>query len=417
VFKKEKQLIILLIVLSCLLLFSSLSVWAGDKIVVGVGGWAVDPTKEALKELKFTEKTGVEVEVVTRPGSPPDFISQMSSSILGGSSPYDVVDMEDDVAINFSRAGWLVDLNPLYDESFWQDWPDAMLEMVEVWHKYEGTLFRIPHNYEAQYFFYRKDLFDEKGLEVPETWDEMVEIGRELKTEQMWGVSDGLAKGGYLEVFLGYLTKQAGGNMYEVDIDPDPFRTALQFVHDMMYKHEIMPTTALNKDFDAVNSDYTHNRVAMMRMWPYFYNVVRSNSDWFEEDKAVIALPPAGPESMVTYAACWGWAIPKTASNVEAAKTFVKFMTSVENAPKLAEIDTWFLSARYSVMDTVGNKGMARYLKMYSDAGVIGTRPFHPQMREAANVLEEVASAYLTKQISLNEAMERAQSRIRTLKE
>ena len=39
--------------------------WAQKKIVVGVGGWAVDSLKQAIQELGFTEKTGIEVEVVT----------------------------------------------------------------------------------------------------------------------------------------------------------------------------------------------------------------------------------------------------------------------------------------------------------------------------------------------------------------
>lgn len=251
---------------------------------------------------------------------------------------------------------------------------------------------------------------------MPETWEELVEVGKKLTTDQMWGISDGLAKGGYLEVFLSYLTLQAGGNMYEVDANPEPFRVTLQFIHDLIYEHKILPKAALNKDFDAVNSDYMHDRVAMLRMWPFFYDVSRSNSQWFTEDKVAIALPPKGPASGVTYAASWGWAIPKTASNIEAAKTFVYFMTSIENAPKLAQQNTWWLNARYSVLDAVGDVGMARYLKWYSDAGVIGTRPFHSNMREAANILEEVASAYLTEQISLDEAIKRAQDGIRALK-
>jgi len=384
----------------------------GGKIVVGVGGWAVDPTKQAVQELGFTEKTGIEVEVVTRPGAPPEFISQMSSAILGGSSPYDVVDVEDDAAIGFSRSGWLVDLDPLFDDEFWQDWPQAMLDMVDTWHRYKGELFRLPHNYEAQYFWYRKDLFDERGLEPPDTWEEMVEVGKEMTTDKMWGVSDGLAQGAYMGVYITYLTQQAGGNAYE--LGPES-RTALKFLYDMMYKHKIFPPSAMNKDYDQVNNDYMQDRVAMMRQWPYFYDVARSNEEWFEEDKAAIALPPAGPPGRVSYAASWGWTIPKTANNVEGAKRFVQFMNSVENAPKLAKINTWFLSARHSVMEEMGDKGMARYLKMYSDAGVIGTRPFHPGGQEAHTIIEETAAAYLTDQLSLDEALRRGRQRIQKI--
>lgn len=385
---------------------------AAVKITVGVGGWAVEDLQRALVELKFTEKTGIEVEVVTRPGSPPEFLSQMTSALIAGTTPYDVVDIEDDVAISFSRAGWLEPLNSLFDDAFWADWPADMLQMVEVWHTYDGALFRLPHNFEAQYFFYRQDLFNEAGLAVPQTWNEMVEAGKKLTTGARWGVSDGLAKGAYLGVYLGYMTQQAGGNVYDFD---DSLRTTLQFIHDMMYEHKIFPVAALNKDYDALNVDYMNDRVAMMRQWPFFFDVSRANAEWFAEEKVAIALPPAGPASRETYAASWGWVIPVTSRQKEAAKTFLQFISSVENAPKLAQMSVWYLNTRRSVMDAVGETGLAKYLRMYSTAGVIGTRPFHPRFLEATAVVEDLASAYLTNQISLDDVIERGRSRMRAL--
>lgn len=411
--KNKYSMLVVLGILSALLVctgFNSLA--ASSKITVGVGGWAVEDTKRAVEELKFTEKTGIEVEVVTRPGAPPEFLSQMTSAIMAGTSPYDVIDIEDEAAISFSRAGWLEDLNALFDETFWEDWTPDMVEMVDTWHRYKGSLFRIPHNFEAQYFWYRKDLFDQMGVTPPTTWDEMVEIGKKLTKDGMWGVSDGLVMGGFLGVYIAYLTKQAGGSPYEFG---EPLRVALQFIHDMMYKHKIFPVAALNKNYDAVNLDYMNDRVAMMRQWPFFYDVSRGKPDWFEEDKVVIALPPKGPDNGQSWAASWGWVIPKTASNKEAAKEFVKFMTSTENAPKLARMSTWWLNSRRSVLNAMGDEGMAPYLRMYSEAGVIGTRPSHPRFMEAKTVVEELASAYLTNQISLDEVVRRGKEKMKAL--
>lgn len=408
-----RKVSVIFVMLTLLIFFAdTVGLAAAEKITVGVGGWAVEDMKRIIKELKFTEKTGIEVVIVTRPGSPPEFISQMTSAIMAGTSPYDVIDIEDEAAISFSRAGWLEPLDPLFDKAFWQDWSPDMLQMVETWHKFEGSLFRIPHNFEAQYFWYRKDLFDQKGVTPPETWQKMVEIGKKFAGEGVWGVEDGLAKGAYLMVYVAYLTKQAGGNPYDFDI---PLRTALQFVYDMMYKDKIFPVAALNKDYDALNQDYMNDRVAMMRQWPYFYDVSRGKPEWFKEDKAAIALPPSGPASRETWAASWGWVIPKTAPNKNAAKEFVKFISSTENAPKLAMMTTWFLNSRQSVLKAVGDKGMARYLRMYSQAGVIGTRPFHPKFMEATSVVEDLASAYLTKQISLDEVVKQGKEKMKAL--
>lgn len=383
-----------------------------QRITVGVGGWAVEPVEEALERLNFTEQTGIEVDVQTRPGAPGEFISQMSSAILSNTTPYDVVNIENDAAIPFSRSGWLVDLSDLYDDAFWADWPDDMLGMVDTWYRHDGELFAIPNNYEAQYFFYRKDILDEHGLEVPNTWEEIVEVGLQITDGDFYALSDGMAQGGYLAVLLGYMTQQAGGNIFDFD---DSARTALEALHAMIHEHGIMPAEALDKDYDQVNADYMQDRVGMMRQWPFFYDVARGNQEWFEEGKAAIALPPAGPAGRSTYAASWGWAIPNTSEKQEAAKTFVEFMTDPAHQAELVDIGAWFLSARHSVMEAVGHEGLAQYLNWYSEEGVISTRPFHPQFQEAQTIAEEVAAAYLTNQITIDEAMEQGRRRIQAL--
>ena len=74
----------------------------------------------------------------------------MAGAIQAGNSPYDVIDFEDEIASTFSRAGWMLGLDDLLAPDFWDDFPPAMVEMAEVWDKYNGETFRIHHNYEAQ---------------------------------------------------------------------------------------------------------------------------------------------------------------------------------------------------------------------------------------------------------------------------
>lgn len=100
---------------------------------------------------------------------------------------------------------------------------------------------------------------------------------------------------------------------------------------------------------------------------------------------------------------------------MEAAKELVKFLVDKANAGEMAKIDTWYLSARDSVLAAVGDQGIAPYLKMYSEAGVIGTRPFHEKFVEAVAVVEDAASSYLSDQISLDAAVEQTTTRLAAL--
>ena len=143
-----------------------------------------------------------------------------------------------------------------------------------------------------------------------------------------------------------------------------------------------------------------------------------ANKAWFSEDKVAVALPPVGPggKAVSTYAAAWGFGIVKTSPNLEEAKELLKFLVSKEVAVEAMRIGFWFLSARKSVLAAAPQDNwLVKQLKMYTEAGVIGVRPFHPRFVEALTILEDTAAAYLTNQISLDESLKQAKDRIAQL--
>ena len=386
------------------------------KIVLGVGAWSKDSHRKVLDQLGFTKKTGIEVEIKVRPGDPAGFITQMTSAIQAGTTPYDVIDFEDEAATTFSRARWLLPLNGVVSKGFWADWPKGMIDLTNLWDRYDGELFRIHHNFEAQYFWYRKDWFDMKGAKAHKNWADVAKLGKVFTDQgkKVWATEDGLQTGtAFLQVYLGYLTRQAGGDPFKVD---DKYQEALEYLHDLMYKHKALNPASLQKNYDAQNADYVADRVAFMRQWPFFYDVVRTSGKkgWFKPSKAVIELPPIGPggKKVSTYAAGWGYGVPKTTKQKAAAMELVEFLVATENAGKMAKIDTWYLSARKSVLAAKGNEGMAPFLKKYTKAGVITTRPFHPKFVEAWDAISRPAAGFLTNQMSIEKAMKEARKAI-----
>jgi multiple sugar transport system substrate-binding protein len=385
-----------------------------EPVRLAVGGWAVDSITELMEELEITQQTGIPVQVMTRPGAPDEMITQMAAGAAANTSPYDVIDFEDELAVTGSRAGWFMGLDDLLPADFWDDWPEGMLNMAEVWNQHEGETFRIHHNYEPCYWWYRQDWFEREGVDVPTTWEEVAAMGEVFtdEAEGVWATVDGLVSGAFLNVYLAWVTLQAGGNPFDVG---DEFRTSLEYVYDLMYTHRTLNPASLQKDYDEQNADYIADRVAFMRQWPFFYSVSRAAEDWHEEEKTVIELPPVGPAGAAnsTYAAGWGWGIAQYTPRPEESQIVLQFLVDTDNAVKMAEHDVWYLSARNSVLDAVGEEeGIPAALKMYSDAGVIGTRPFHENFVEAISILEQSASAYLTNQISLDEAIEQASTRM-----
>lgn len=391
----------------------------GGKVRIAVGGWAEQNIKDLLAVTEFTKQSGIDVEVVLRTDTKETELSRLASAVQAGDTPYDILDFEDELTTTLSQAGYMLPLNDLISQEVWDDLSPAMKAYTDVWSTNKGEVFRMIHNWEMPYWFYRKDWFDEKGAAVPTAWDDVKALGSVFTDEGagVWASEDGLIKGAFLNVYLAWITLQAGGNPF--DVGPE-YQEALEYIHDLMYTSKALNPASLQKDYNQQNGDYLADKVAFMRQWPFFGDVARSddNKAWFGEDKVAVALPPVGPGGPggSTYAAGWGWGIVKNSPNLEPAKELFKFLIANDTAAKAVGVGFWFLSARKSVLAVApADSWLVKSLNMYTDANVIGVRPYHPQFVEALTILEDTAAAYLTNQTSLEESMKQAKDQLATL--
>ncbi len=389
------------------------------KVRIAVGGWAEQNTKDLLAKTEFTKKANIEVEVVLRTDTKETELTRLASAVQSGTSPYDVIDFEDELTTTFSQAGYVLGLDDILPKEMWDDFSPAMVEYTKKWSTYKDQTFRVIHNWEMPYWWYRKDWFDQKGVKPPTTWEEVKGMGKVFTDEKkdVWATEDGLIKGAFLNVYLAWVTLQAGGNPFDVG---EPYKLALQYTYDLMYTNKVLNPASLQKDYNQQNGDYIADKVAFMRQWPFFGDVARSkdNEKWFKDEKVTIALPPVGPGGKAgsTYPAGWGFGIIKTSPNLAEAKELLKFLVSNEVAVQAMKVGFWFLNARKSVLaQAPADNWLVKAMKMYTDAGVIGVRPFHPRFVEGLTILEDTAAAYLTKQTSLDAAMKQAKDQLAKL--
>jgi multiple sugar transport system substrate-binding protein len=126
---------------------------------------------------------------------------------------------------------------------------------------------------------------------VPTTWYEVRALGQVFTDPQrdVWASEDTLVKGGYMNVYVSWITLQAGGNPFEVGGE---YKMALEYIYDLMHKDRVLNPASLQKQILEQIADYTSDKVAFMRQWPFFYDQSRqgSNASWVSEDKVMVAL-------------------------------------------------------------------------------------------------------------------------------
>lgn len=387
---------------------------------IAVGGWAQQNMQDLLDQTGWSKQSGINVEIVLRADTKETEITKIVGAVQAGTSPYDVIDFEDELTTTLSQANYVIGLDDILPADLWDDFSPEMVAYSKVWSTYKGETFRVIHNWEMPYWWYRKDWFDTQKVPVPQTWDDVKGMGKVFtnKDKGVWASEDGLMKGAFLNVYLAWVTLQAGGNPFDVG---DAYKAALQYTYDLMHSDNVLNPASIQIDYNTQNADYIADKVAFMRQWPFFGDVARGtdNKAWFSDDKVAVALPPVGPGGKAgsTYPAAWGFGIIRTSPNLAEAKELLTWLVSKETAVTAMKIGFWFLNARKSVLaEAPQDNWLVKQMKMYTDAGVIGVRPFHPQFVEALTILEDTASAYLTDQMSLDDSMKQAKAQLDELK-
>ncbi len=92
----------------------------------------------------------------------------------GGDSPFDIVHGANSAVSEWAGVGWMMPLNDLV-EKYWDEYnlgdiPEKAWEGATI----DGKIYGVPIVGNTLHFIYRKDVFEEKGLQVPDTYDEVI---------------------------------------------------------------------------------------------------------------------------------------------------------------------------------------------------------------------------------------------------
>ena len=108
-------------------------------------------------------------------------------TMSAGSDAVDVLYLNDGALQRFAAAGWLEPLDDLWEkyreEYQLDDFPESVMESVT----YDGKIYAMPILTNTELFFYRKDLFEEQGLEPPSTMEEYRQAAEAMNSGRMAG--------------------------------------------------------------------------------------------------------------------------------------------------------------------------------------------------------------------------------------
>jgi len=140
---------------------SKLNVW------VQRGRDYVDQLQQ-LADESFTPATGIEVKVNLLPN--PELLLMSNAA---GVQPDVALGLTQDLPVNYAIRGSVVDLSQLegFDELYAHYSPGSWLPLY-----YDGGYYGVPETQSFQVLFYRKDILEQWGLQVPQTWEDVYDL-------------------------------------------------------------------------------------------------------------------------------------------------------------------------------------------------------------------------------------------------
>ncbi len=299
--------------------------------------WSEDsPEMDQLVEEFEKENPGITVKYEVVPFE--EVHDKLVTQIAGGMSP-DVVFLDSPWVVDFAARGALTDLTT-YIESSNVVKPSEYTKALMDAGKYEGKVYGVPYDSEIMGLFYRKDLFEEVGLNPdnpPATWDEFLNAAKALTRDTD---NDGrIDRYGFL--LLGEnpywfypwvwqagaeLTNEAGTVplMHSKEgIEALKFFTDLHLVHKVAH-----PEFITSNSWDG-RLAFENGQVAMMTAGAWLINVLREEIPSLEGKWSTAPLP-SYREAATTIAGDL-LAIPKGTKHVDEAWKFIEFLSRPDN--------------------------------------------------------------------------------------
>ncbi len=301
-----------------------------------MNGQQEDTLKALTDQFNEENEYGIEVKLVNQ-GYYSDLSTKLTASAAADTMP----------ALAQAYNNWLTDytdkivaLDDFVADDF--DNYDDIIESYRDECSQFGFISGVPFNKSTYVYFYNKTMFDELGLEAPETWEDFTTIGEKLKEEkdiEALGVDD---LSGFLEASLrqndcDYVSEKGALFNNEAGLETVTYIMDLynngyaRLVGEDQYFSNVMSNQLIGGYIGSITG----------------VSYINTNDEW---ELGVAALP-GNKEHAANQAGTNLVMFATDENDQKAAWEYMKFMTSVDSTTKWAE-ETGYLPVRTSAYDS-----------------------------------------------------------------
>lgn len=300
---------------------------AQTELTFTVWNYSLDTVQDNIGQF---EEANPDVEVTLSDYTWQDYQDTMVLRFRGGNAP-DVLYGGQDWLPAWASAGWVVPIEGRCEglAAYAEEAADyAVSDMT-----YQGELYGLPYYADSISFLYNEAILDEHGVDVPQTWDDVLQASLELKEAGMsrpfiYEYDQELPN--FYDAFVAQVYGR-GGDMFDEDLNPlfdDPDSAAfqhLQWLQDAITEHEIVEMVPHETDIIRAMNTGQHAFTVV-----YNYVLAAMNEQATQPRAGEFALARMPGEAHETLGFAKFYALSQAAANdpdrLDAACRFIEYM-------------------------------------------------------------------------------------------
>ena len=313
-----------------------------DTVVITCGMVAHEYAACKKGVSRWIQKTGKKAQVVPAPNGSNERLTLFQQHLAAGASDIDIYQV--DMVWPGLLSRHMIDLNPYLSKTQRKQYLPQLLKNNTV----NGKLVSLPWFLNVGLLYYRKDLLEKYGVDVPKTWEELEKTSQSIQDAEkkvgnpdLWGyVFQGKAYEGLTCNAIEWIASYPkGGSIVELDGQVSINNPEAIYITNKVasWIGTISPKGVLNYEQEDCRGIFQLGKAIFMRNWPYAWVVLNNPDSPVAGQVGITILPKGGPEGhSSSVLGGWNLAVSKYSERQKDAIDLVLFLTSKDEQRRRA---------------------------------------------------------------------------------
>ncbi|WP_429793456.1 ABC transporter substrate-binding protein [Brevibacillus borstelensis] len=301
----------------------------GEQVELTMYSWRTEDKEAYNKIIAEFEAKHPNIKVKFKPFKSTEYNTILTNTLTSGTG-VDILQLRPyQGATSIADAGYLMPIDDLKGVS---DIPKAYLDAARG---SDGKVYGVPLSINSAVIFYNKKLFEENGLEAPQTWDEFIQVCNALKAKGIIPIAQS-GKAAYLLSITHsvFAPSSIGGNEYiekmlkgEVNFKDPAFIDSIKKMKEL---EQYFPQDFIALDDKDVQAMFYTGKAAMYINGSYRLETFEKQNPDMPLDIIPSLAKEKGGDTPIVNWVDGSYGIFKSTKHPEEAKIFMEFLASKE---------------------------------------------------------------------------------------